>query len=74
MTTDEVKKKIEAGLPGASIAVTDLTGTGDHFRAEITASQFQGKSTMEMHRMVYQILGRDVGGPIHALTLVTKAE
>jgi stress-induced morphogen len=72
MTTDELKKKIEAGLPGAKIEVTDLTGTGDHFRAEIAAPQFSGKSTMEMHRMVYAILGREVGGPIHALTLVTR--
>jgi stress-induced morphogen len=73
MTTDEVKKKIEAGLPGASVIVTDLTGTSDHFRAEIVAPQFRGKSTMEMHRMVYAILGNAVGGPIHALTLMTKA-
>jgi stress-induced morphogen len=72
MSTDEVKMKIEAALPGAVAEVTDLTGTGDHFRAEIRAPQFSGKSTMEMHRMVYAALGRDVGGPIHALALVTR--
>jgi stress-induced morphogen len=72
MTSEEVKRKIETGLPGAIAEVADLTGSGDHFRAEVRAPQFSGKSTMEMHRIVYAILGRDVGGPIHALTLVTK--
>lgn len=74
MTADEVKRKIEAGLPGARVVVTDLTGTGDHFKAEIVSAVFEGQSTMERHRAVYKILGADVGGPIHALTLVTKTQ
>ena len=72
MTADEVKQRIEAAFPRARVTVTDLTGTGDHFRAEIVSEVFQGKSTIEQHRMVYAALGKDVGGPIHALALVTK--
>jgi stress-induced morphogen len=73
VTTDEVKKKIEAAFPGSKVAVSDLTGGGDHFRAEIVSPAFAGKSMIEQHRMVYAALGSDVGGPIHALTLVTRA-
>ncbi|MCK6551109.1 BolA/IbaG family iron-sulfur metabolism protein [Myxococcota bacterium] len=73
MTTEEVRAKLAARFPDATIVVKDLTGGGDHFRAEITTPEFAGKSMIEQHRMVYAALGRDVGGPIHALQLVTKA-
>ena len=33
-TTDELKQRIEAAIPGARAEVTDLTGGGDHFRAD----------------------------------------
>ena len=31
-------------------------------------------SRIEQHRRVYAVFGTDIGGPIHALSLVTKAE
>ena len=52
----------------------DLTGGGDHFRAEVVAPEFAGMSRIEQHRRVYAVFGADIGGPIHALSLVTKAE
>jgi len=72
MTTDEVKALIEKGLPGARATVSDLTGTGDHFKAEVIAPAFAGKSMIEQHQLVYRALGALVGGPIHALQLSTK--
>ena len=72
MTTDEVKKLIEAGIPDAVATVRDLTGTGDHFSAEVISSTFDGKSMLEMHRMVYASLGDLMAGPIHALQLDTR--
>jgi stress-induced morphogen len=73
MTTDELKKKLLDAFPGAQIAVSDLTGGGDHFRAEIVSAAFGGKSVVEQHRMVYAALGEEMKGPIHALQLVTRA-
>lgn len=72
MTTDEVKQLIERGIPGASATVSDLTGTGDHFNAEVSAPAFKGKTLLEQHKMVYDALGALMGGPIHALQLSTK--
>jgi stress-induced morphogen len=73
-TTDELKQRIEASIPGASAEVVDLNGGGDHFRATVTAPGFTGLSRIEQHRLVYAVFGADIGGPIHALSLVTRAE
>jgi stress-induced morphogen len=70
-TAEEVRARIEAALPGASAAVDDLTGTGDHFRAEVVSDRFTGLSRIEQHRLVYDVFGADIGGPIHALSLKT---
>ena len=73
-TTDELKQRIEASIPGAVAEVLDLNGTGDHFRATVTSRDFAGLSRIEQHRRVYAVFGADIGGPIHALSLVTRAQ
>ena len=73
-STDDLKERIEAAIPGARADVTDLTGGGDHFRATVIAPGFAGLTRIEQHRTVYAVFGTDIGGPIHALSLVTKAE
>jgi stress-induced morphogen len=73
-TTDELKRRIETAIPGASAEVVDLTGGGDHFRASVSAPEFAGLSRIEQHRRVYAVFGQDIGGPIHALSLETRAE
>jgi stress-induced morphogen len=70
----EIKDRIEAAIPGAKADVTDLTGGGDHFRAEVVAGAFAGLSRIEQHRRVYAVFGAEIGGPIHALSLQTRAE
>ncbi len=71
-TTQEIASRIEAGIPGASAEVEDLTGGGDHFRATVVADAFAGRSRIEQHRLVYAVFGDEVGGPIHALSLKTE--
>lgn len=44
-----------------------------HFRIEITADAFAGKSRVDRQRLVYQVLAADLAGPVHALALVVKA-
>ena len=73
-STDDLKQRIEAAIPGAEAEVIDLTGGGDHFRARVTAQEFAGMSRIEQHRRVYAVFGPDIGGPIHALSLETRAE
>jgi stress-induced morphogen len=73
-SSEDLKQRIEASIPGARADVTDLTGGGDHFRATIVAAEFAGLSRIEQHRRVYGVFGAEIGGPIHALSLETRAE
>ena len=67
-----IKARIEAAIPGATAEVDDWTGGGDHFRATVVAAVFAGLPRIEQHRMVYEIFGEEIGGPIHALSLKTQ--
>ena len=71
-TIDELKQRIERALPGAQVQVEDLTGGGDHFRAEVVSERFEGLGRIDQHRLVYDVFGREIGGPIHALSLKTS--
>ena len=71
-SAEELRTRIEQALPGSTAAVEDLTGGGDHFRAEIVADHFQGLSRIEQHQLVYSIFGDEIGGPIHALSIKTS--
>jgi stress-induced morphogen len=70
-STHEVKERIERALPGASAEVTDLTGGGDHLRAEVVYDGFAGLTRIQQHKLVYDVFGAEIGGPIHALSLKT---
>jgi stress-induced morphogen len=69
---EEIKQRIEASIPGAHAEVEDYTGGGDHFKATVTAAAFAGRSRIEQHRLVYEVFGAEIGGPIHALSLKTQ--
>ena len=71
-TADELKTRIEEAIPGSEAQVEDLTGGGDHFRAEVVSDRFDGLSRIDQHKLVYDVFGDEVGGPIHALSLKTS--
>jgi stress-induced morphogen len=68
----EIKRRIEEAIPGARAKVEDYTGGGDHFRATVIAPAFSGLSRIQQHRMIYEVFGAEIGGPIHALSLQTQ--
>jgi acid stress-induced BolA-like protein IbaG/YrbA len=70
-TPEELKQRIEAGIPGAT---AEVTGDGHHFNAVVSASAFQGLSRIAQHRLVYDVFGGEVGDRIHALSIQTKTE
>ena len=67
-TPQELKDRIEAGIPGAS---ADVTGDGHHFNAVVSAQAFRGLSRIAQHRLVYDVFGAEVGDRIHALSIQT---
>jgi stress-induced morphogen len=68
-TPDELKTRIEAGIPGA---VASVTGDGHHFNAVVTAEAFSGLPRLAQHRLVYDVFGTEVGDRIHALSIQTQ--
>ena len=71
MDPNEVRQLIERGLPGAIVQVQDTTGGGDHFEALVVSDQFDGRSLVERHQLVYAALGDAMRVRVHALALKT---
>ena len=71
VSTDEIRERIEAGLPDSRAHVT---GDGHHFRAEVVSPAFRGLSRIQQHQLVNQIFAGELGDRIHALSLKTTAE
>ncbi|MGH6960041.1 MAG: BolA/IbaG family iron-sulfur metabolism protein, partial [Dongiaceae bacterium] len=53
MDQGEIERLIKEALPGAVVVIEDLRGDGDHYAAHVTAAQFEGKSRIQQHQMVY---------------------
>ncbi len=68
-TPEELKERIEAGIPGAQASVT---GDGHHFNAVVSAPAFGGISRIAQHRLVYEVFGTELGDRIHALSIQTQ--
>ncbi|CAN5175592.1 BolA/IbaG family iron-sulfur metabolism protein [soil metagenome] len=68
----EIRTMIEAALPGADVEVVD-EGGGDHLRAIVKASEFDGMSRIDQHRLVRAaVRERFEDGAIHALSIETS--
>ena len=70
-TPEELKARIEQGIPGSTASVT---GDGHHFNAVVTAPAFRDMSRIEQHRLVHEVFGAELGGRIHALSIQTRAQ
>jgi acid stress-induced BolA-like protein IbaG/YrbA len=68
-TPEELKSRIEEGIPGAR---AEVTGDGHHFNAVVYAAAFSGLSRIAQHRLVYDVFGEEIGDRIHALSIQTK--
>jgi stress-induced morphogen len=73
MNAADIERLIKAGLPDATVTITDLAGDGNHYAATVVSPAFKGKSRVAQHQMVYDALGGRMGGELHALALTTAA-
>ena len=67
MKKDEITRTLEEALVGAEVVVKSDDET--HFEAIIISDQFEGKSRIARHQLVYGCLGDAVGNEIHALSI-----
>ena len=73
MPIADLEANLREAFPDAQIAIDDLAGDGDHYRARIVSTAFSGLSRVKQHQLVYGALKGKVGGELHALALETSA-
>lgn len=72
MPVEELRGHLVEAFPDAEIAIDDLAGDGDHYRARIVSSAFAGLPRVRQHQLVYAALKGKMGGELHALALETS--
>ena len=71
ITTSQIEEKIKQNLKTLLVEVVDLRG-GDHLQAIIVSPDFEDKTLVEQHKIIYDILSEEMkSNVIHALTLKT---
>lgn len=73
MSVADLEANLREAFPDADIAIDDLAGDGDHYRARIISTAFAGLSRVKQHQLVYAALKGKVGGELHALALETSS-
>jgi BolA protein len=79
-TADMITQKLVAAFQPETIDVQDVShqhaghagwreGGGTHFEVTMRAAVFAGKSRLQRHRLVNDVLADDLAGSIHALQL-----
>ena len=75
MPREELERLVEQALAGSRCSASDLTGTQDHWSLHIEWEGFAGKSLLEQHRTVMEVLKPHMegggNGRIHAVQLKT---
>jgi len=73
MSVETLRQHLVEAFPDAEIAIDDLAGDGDHYRARIVSSAFADMPRVRQHQLVYAALKGQMGGELHALALETAA-
>ena len=68
VTNESVKAGIQAGLACEHI---EVVGDGEHFQALVVSREFEGRSRVQRHQLVYAALGARMREEIHALSMKT---
>jgi BolA family transcriptional regulator, general stress-responsive regulator len=77
---DRIAAKLTQGLHPERLDIVDESdrhkghagaraGGQTHYRVYIVAESFAGKSRLARHRMVYDLLGEELAGGVHALAV-----
>lgn len=80
---DTIRTKLTAALQPLDLEIIDesrlhaghnaaAAGGETHFRLRIVSDAFRGKTRLERHRMVQDLLRDELAGPVHALALKTQ--
>lgn len=81
---DMIKTKLTGAFSPSQLEVIDEShkhaghagarSGGGHFVVNIVSNAFEGKNSIERHRMIYQALGDAMKSEIHALSINARTE
>lgn len=83
-TQDTITQKLREAFTPESLDVIDESNLHEghaghagrsetHFRVDIVSAAFAGKSRIDRHRMVNELLAPELKGGVHALAIKAKA-
>jgi BolA protein len=83
-TVDLITKKLSEAFTPQSLKVLDEShqheghaghrpGGQTHYRVYIVSEAFKGKTRLERHRMINQLLSAELAGSVHALAIHAAA-
>ena len=56
LTVEQIRERIEKGLPEARVQILDPRKEGVHLKAIVSYKGFEGQSLIQQHRMVFDTL------------------
>ncbi len=68
MSPENIKSVIEKSLDTRHV---EVEGDGTHFEAVVVSGDFEGKTPVDRHKLVYAALGDAMKEEIHALSIKT---
>jgi len=73
MTNESLRERVRERLEehfGEMVEVRDLTGTDNHFEVRVVSPEFEGKTPIERHKLVYAPLRDWIDDDtVHALSV-----
>ena len=67
MNAEQIENLIQAGIPGAKVAVS---GDEGKFEATVVSNAFEGLMPVKRHQLVYATVREQIAdGSLHALTI-----
>lgn len=66
-----VKNLLQTKIAGAKVEVSDMTGTNDHLEITIVSDVFEGKTILQQHQTVMDILRDPLATSVHAVKIKT---
>ena len=80
-TFEEILQKLQDHFAGGKVTLENTSSqhmghnnSGMHLKATIHFNGFNGKSTLDRHRMVHSVLKEEIGKEIHAITINTNCD
>ena len=80
-TFEEILQKLKDHFAGGEVELVNTSSqhighnnSGMHLKATIKHVGFKGKSTIDCHRMVHDVLKEEIGREIHAITIHTNCD